>query len=118
MKGIGHFISAFMASILLVSCARGQSNAVHGSTIIDHVTVLHGRGGPAVPDARVVVRGDRIVSISRSSNLSPKGEHVIDGSGKFLLPGFIDMHAHLLFPRCTSGEGPPRFSWSSQPSNE
>ena len=36
-------------------------------------------------------------------------ETIIDGTGKFLLPGYIDMHAHLLFPRCPVGDEAFRF---------
>ncbi|OGN51982.1 MAG: hypothetical protein A2352_13300 [Caulobacterales bacterium RIFOXYB1_FULL_67_16] len=74
------------------------------------MTVLDGRGGAALEDGRVVVRDGRIVDVRASaSGHPPHGAMVVDGKGKFLLPGFIDMHAHLLFPRCNPEGGPPRF---------
>ena len=47
-------------------------------------------------DQTVVVRGDRIVAIGHSSVLQPPGNaHVVDGHGRYLLPGLTDSHVHL-----------------------
>lgn len=93
-------LGACLLSVLLAACASSPSSLSDERITIDHVTVLDGRGGASISDARVVVRGDRIESVSRSSTAAPGKGRLIDGSGKFLLPGFIDMHAHLLMPRC------------------
>lgn len=91
------------------SCGIGKVAVADDSVVIDRVTVLDGRGGSPLTNARVVVRSGYIISVEQSS-AAPLGDgDVIDGKGKFLLPGFIDMHAHLLFPRCTPGDGPPIF---------
>jgi imidazolonepropionase-like amidohydrolase len=105
-------ISACMITILLASCIVSQTDVTADNIVIDHVTVLDGRGGRALTDARVVIRDGQIVSVSRSSGAPPPRTDVIDGRDQFLLPGFIDMHAHLLFPRCTSQDGPPQFDRS------
>jgi imidazolonepropionase-like amidohydrolase len=64
--------------------------AIVGATVID------GNGGTPVADATVVVRGKRIAAIGpRASTPVPKGARVIDGSGKFVTPGFIDTNVHL-----------------------
>jgi imidazolonepropionase-like amidohydrolase len=61
-----------------------------GGTLID-VT-----GKPATPNSVVVVQGDRIVAAgARASVKVPDNAKVIDFSGKFLLPGLWDMHAHF-----------------------
>ncbi len=61
-----------------------------------HVTVLDMRGGPARRNMTVVVSGNRVASVqnSKTANL-PKGIKVVDAKGKFLLPGFWDMHVHI-----------------------
>jgi imidazolonepropionase-like amidohydrolase len=61
---------------------------------IANVGVVDVSGGRVVPEQTVVVRGDRI------SFGTAEGE-VIDGSGKFLIPGLWDAHVHL----CWKGEG-------------
>ena len=49
-----------------------------------------------MPDQTVVVTGGVISSVGpRSSSRVPQGSQVIDGRGRFLLPGFADMHVHL-----------------------
>jgi imidazolonepropionase-like amidohydrolase len=52
-----------------------------------------------VPAQTVVVRGSMIASIGpAASTLEPQGAVVIDGTGRFLLPGLGDMHVHLPGP--------------------
>lgn len=47
----------------------------------------------------VVVRGDKIAEIGATGKLKvPRDAERIDASGKFLMPGLIDMHAHLNSP--------------------
>jgi imidazolonepropionase-like amidohydrolase len=44
----------------------------------------------------VFLRSDKIVKISDASTATPKNcKHVIDGKGKYLMPGLTDMHVHL-----------------------
>ena len=48
-------------------------------------------------DATVIVRDGRITVIGPASTTTvPRGAQVIDGTGKFLIPGLADMHVHLL----------------------
>ncbi len=50
-----------------------------------------------VPDAVVVVNGDRIVAAGRASSVSiPAGARVVDLGDVTLLPGFIDAHTHII----------------------
>jgi imidazolonepropionase-like amidohydrolase len=60
------------------------------------VSLMSGRERFA-PDMTVLVQGDRITEVRPSKNnesLSAKDIQVIDGRGKFLLPGLWDMHVH------------------------
>ena len=64
--------------------------AIVGATVID------GNGGTPVSDATIVVRGKRITALGpRASTQVPKGARVVDGTGKFITPGFIDTNVHL-----------------------
>lgn len=59
------------------------------------VTVIDTTGGPSRPDQTVVVEGDRIVGLGgRRAVRVPRGATVVDGTGKFLIPGLCDMHVH------------------------
>jgi hypothetical protein len=49
-----------------------------------------------MPDMTVVITGDRIANLGKTGKMRiPKGAQVIDGAGKFLIPGLWDMHMHL-----------------------
>lgn len=60
---------------------------------IEHVTVVPmTEGGSILGDATVVVRDGRIVSLNGPA---PRGARKINGKGKWLVPGLMDMHVHL-----------------------
>lgn len=48
--------------------------------------------GEIIPNANVIIRNDRIAFIN---GIIPAGAKVIDGTGKWLIPGLIDMHVHI-----------------------
>ena len=62
--------------------------------LFTNVTVIDGRGGPPRPSSSVLVWGGRIRDIgARGSLAAPDGTVVVDLSGAYLIPGFIDAHA-------------------------
>jgi len=64
--------------------------AIMGATLID------GRGGPAISDSVVLVRGERIEAVgTRASVKLPPEAELIDAKGLTLLPGLIDSHFHI-----------------------
>ena len=85
---------------LAVPCgliARNDSAALNepldgNSFVVRNVRVFDGER--VFERVNVVVRAGRIISVGRSK--PPAGLPVVDGSGRTLLPGFIDAHAHVL----------------------
>lgn len=75
--------------------ALTASVAVADSLLIENVTVIDGTGRPPLENAAVFVDGERIVSVVPESGDSPRATRRIDGSGKYLIPGLMDMHIHL-----------------------
>lgn len=66
---------------------------------ITHVTVIDGTVAPAMDDMTVVIEADRITALGKSRTVTvPRGARVVDGTGKFLIPGLWDMHAHISYP--------------------
>jgi hypothetical protein len=66
------------------------------SIAIRDVTLIDATGAPARAHTTVILAGDRIVSIGASATAAmPKGARVIEGKGKYLIPGLWDMHVHL-----------------------
>jgi hypothetical protein len=65
------------------------------SLAFTNVTVIDGAHGAPRVNQTVVVHGNRIVTVAPAGSVSvPVGARVIDGRGKFLIPGLWDMHVH------------------------
>lgn len=63
-----------------------------------HVIPMHVAG--TWPDRDVYVRDGRILTVTEHGKNSPPGEFTeIDGTGKYLLPGLAEMHAHIPVPQ-------------------
>jgi len=63
-----------------------------------HVNVIDATGSPAQADMTVIVQGKQILKVGKSKELTvPKGAKVVDGKGKYLIPGLWDMHVHEIF---------------------
>lgn len=88
-----------VASLLaLVVMAAWPATAVSQESVIAIVgaTIIDGNGGAPVENGTIVVVGNRITDVGLSSLVNvPQGARVIDGSGKFVTPGFIDSNVHL-----------------------
>jgi len=87
-----HRAASALGLSLLLACGQKEPTGVAliGATLID------GSGGPALPDAVVVVRGSRIESIgTRAGFQLPERTRELDVSGRWIIPGLIDAHVHL-----------------------
>ncbi|MGW2476763.1 imidazolonepropionase [Streptomyces sp. NPDC001665] len=49
-----------------------------------------------IPDAAVVIEGDRVVWTGASSK-APATDNAVDAGGRAVFPGFVDSHSHLVF---------------------
>jgi alpha-D-ribose 1-methylphosphonate 5-triphosphate diphosphatase PhnM len=56
--------------------------------VITHVTVINPGTSSVLPNRTVVIIGNRFASLSDAATFqTPKNAHVIDATGKFLIPG-------------------------------
>jgi imidazolonepropionase-like amidohydrolase len=62
---------------------------------IVHARLFDAENKTVVPDATVVVVGDKITAVGDAKTPVPKGARVIDAGGRMLLPGLWDMHVHI-----------------------
>lgn len=85
-----------LLTVFLIFCL-GTANAADESLIIEDVVLIDGTGRQPVKQASVLVRGDQIVEIIRGkfSNARRENARVVNGAGKYLIPGLIDVHVHL-----------------------
>lgn len=88
-----------MLLFLVLAVVHPHSNDLQGQQqsvlVIEDVTLIDGTGRPPVPNAYVVVRGNRIVAVDSHPIEAPAGARRIDGRGKYLIPGLMDVHVHL-----------------------
>src|SRR5215472_13069121 len=64
--------------------------------VLAGATLIDGTGRPPLPDAAVVIEGDRITAAGRRAALSwPAAAEVVELGGRTLIPGLIDAHDHL-----------------------
>ncbi len=63
--------------------------------VIEGGTLIDGNGGAPVADALIIIRGNRIETVSRKGQAQyPAGARVLQADGKFILPGLMDAHVH------------------------
>ncbi|CAN5671588.1 hypothetical protein BH23GEM5_BH23GEM5_04860 [soil metagenome] len=59
-------------------------------------TVIPMRGDSVIPNATVVIDRNRIVAVGPSSSVQiPAGARRVDVAGRYIMPGLIDVHAHI-----------------------
>lgn len=75
---------------LLVASAAAARQPVH----IRNAMVVEGAGTPAFGPADVLIQNNRIARVGRRIETVPDAR-VIDGTGRWVLPGFVNMHGHL-----------------------
>src|SRR5215510_14507372 len=64
--------------------------------VLTGATLIDGTGAAPVPDAAVIIDGERIVAAGPRAGMSwPRQAELVDLSGLTLLPGLIDTHDHL-----------------------
>jgi imidazolonepropionase-like amidohydrolase/Tol biopolymer transport system component len=78
-----------------------------GALALTHATVLSMKGDEVIEDATVVIERDRITAVT-PGGAPPAGATVIDARGKYVMPGLIDVHAHLHY---TAGDVFPEQEW-------
>ncbi len=67
-----------------------------GTIAIVNVNLIDGNGGEAIPNASVLIKGNKIIAIGSSKSIQiPQGAEIIQGEGLSLLPGLIDSHFHI-----------------------
>ncbi len=79
--------------VLVASFAAGPSAAQR--TWIGNVTLVSPERLDRVEKGGVLVEDGRIAAVRRGEARAPDGALVVDGGGRFLVPGLIDSHVHL-----------------------
>ena len=75
---------------LLLACAPNQSDQF--DLVISNVNLIDGTGRPLQTNVSIGIRDGKIAVID--SVLTEHAENILDGKGKFLIPGLFDCHVH------------------------
>ena len=88
-----------VGSIGLFACAAEDRKAAEPSIAIVGATLVHPErdGERAVaPDSTIIIIGNRIHAVGRTGTIAvPAGSTIIDGRGKWVVPGLVDAHVHF-----------------------
>jgi imidazolonepropionase-like amidohydrolase len=82
----------------------GEGEGPFDRMVIRGATLIDGTGAPPIGPVDIVIENNRIKEIKsvgfpkvaiKEAGRPPKGTKEIDASGMFVLPGFVDCHAHI-----------------------
>ncbi len=89
-----------LAAVLIGGLVAARPVPEPDVLVLEDVTVIDGTGRPPVPHQDLVIRGSRILAIGPHRTGAPQdGARRMPLPGRFVLPGFIDLHAHVTFLR-------------------
>lgn len=84
--------------------ARNDGQGPYERLVIRGATMIDGTGAPPFGPVDIVIEGNRIAAIKAvgapglpidEKERPAKGTREIDASGKFVLPGFVNLHGHI-----------------------
>jgi imidazolonepropionase-like amidohydrolase len=102
-----YLILAALLVILLFSCSPNQTFAsiqsdlekidAKGLVILEGASLIDGTGSPPRNDSVVILKDERILTVTDRGNYTdyPKDSEIVNLTGRFLIPGLFDMHAHV-----------------------
>src|SRR5687767_1186287 len=93
-------VVSIVLAVACLGCSRPQSSAP--ALVVRDITILS-MDDEAPRRGSVLIRGDRIEYVGLTTSLPHLPDaQVVDGTGRFLMPGLIDMHTHVSKTRGSS----------------
>ena len=89
--------TAALALVATILGGAAHAETVRQGLVLDRVTVVDVRAGRLLRNRAVVIEGERIVKVAAAGSVTAAGAaRRVDGGGRYLVPGYNDMHAHNL----------------------
>jgi len=89
---------------------RLKTDVPDGITALKGARIITMKGDEVIEEGTIIIDHNKVVAVGKASEVSiPQNAKVIDVTGKTIMPGIIDVHAHLR----TSPDGiSPQQDWS------
>ena len=71
--------------------------------LIRNARIIDGTGKPTTPLRDILIEGGRITSIEDGGRLPAAGRRVLNADGRYVIPGLMDLHAHVYRPELLPG---------------
>ncbi|RRQ48173.1 amidohydrolase [Maribacter algicola] len=85
----------FVFLTFLIACNDGNQIETKKDILISDISIIDVTNGSVLKNSYVVIDSGRIRSISQKAVDTALFKTVINGSGKYLMPGLAEMHAHI-----------------------
>src|SRR5687768_14590416 len=95
-----HFLTLVLTSGILMPHTPAQTRSSGPDTLIRNATVLTITRG-TLTNTDVLLRNGKIAAVGK--NLNAENARVIDGTGKFVMPGIVDCHSHSMLDAINEG---------------
>lgn len=89
-------------TIFVMACVQTKEKISDSAILISNVSVIDVSNGTITAKRNVVIDSGKIVTITEAVDDPENFKTIIDGTGKYLLPGLAEMHAHI--PPPSAGE--------------
>jgi imidazolonepropionase-like amidohydrolase len=94
-------LTALMLACATVAGAQQAVSSSGGSTLIKNATILTVTKG-TLENTDLLLQNGKIAQIGKNL-AAPAGARVVDASGKYVLPGIIDPHSHMMADAINEG---------------
>jgi imidazolonepropionase-like amidohydrolase len=92
-------LRAIAVTLVAIAGLASPVSAQNTPLFIQHVAVVDVSAGRVLSDMTVEIRGRTIAAVDSAPRIRvTHGARIVDGRGKYLIPGLWDMHVHLSFP--------------------
>jgi hypothetical protein len=86
-----------LVAVVLSGCTMSRLGAQQRAELaITNVSVVDAAANQVRANQTVLISAGRITDVIPSASGTPNSARVVDGTGKFVIPGLLDMHAHLV----------------------
>jgi hypothetical protein len=97
IKPISVACMALVASAGLVACGGGDDEmVVSDGVVIRNASIVSTADGSVTTGKTIVLSGGKIVAITGDRVNVAGAAQSVDATGKFVVPGFLDMHSHAM----------------------